>query len=185
MTWQEVAAEKKARIAASIPPEWRITSMPSDNNVMGYPKASGILSDEELHITESSATDLVAKLAAGDLTSVAVTTAFLKRAALAHQLVNCVHEFFPEIALARARELDAYYEKTGKTVGPLHGLPISLKDQCHIKVSHYTHNLEIKADISGRGNNNGICLLDWKVPNRRVRYSHTSFQSWRRILRQD
>lgn len=30
---------------------------------------------------------------------------------------------------ARAAELDDYYAKTGKTVGPLHGLPISLKNQ--------------------------------------------------------
>jgi amidase len=137
MSWEEIAAEKKARIAASIPPEWRITYLPSDGNVMDYPKTSGILSTEELEITESSATDLVAKLAMGKLTSVAVTKAFLKRAALAHQLLNCALEFFPEIALARAAELDAHYKQTGKTVGPLHGLPISLKDQCHIKVSLY------------------------------------------------
>jgi amidase len=135
MTWEEIAADKRARIAASIPPEWRITSLPSDLNVMSYPKTSGIMSALELSITESSATDLVAQLAAGELTSVAVTTAFLKRAALAHQLLNCVLEFFPDIALARARELDSHYAKTGKTVGPLHGLPISLKDQCRIKVS--------------------------------------------------
>ena len=134
MTWEEIAADKKARITASIPPQWRISSIPKTSNVMDYPKTSGILSTEELAITESSATDLVTELATGKLTSVAVTTAFLKRAALAHQLLNCALEFFPEIALARARELDAHYEKTGKTVGPLHGLPISLKDQCHIKV---------------------------------------------------
>ena len=134
MGWEEIATDKKARITASIPPEWRISSIPNTSNVMDYPKTSGILSTEELAITESSATDLVAELAAGKLTSVAVTTAFLKRAALAHQLLNCALEFFPEIALTRARELDAHYEKTGKTVGPLHGLPISLKDQCHIKV---------------------------------------------------
>lgn len=36
--------------------------------------------------------------------------------------------------MAQAKELDAYYEKNGKTVGPLHGLPISLKDQFRIKV---------------------------------------------------
>lgn len=30
---------------------------------------------------------------------------------------------------ARAAELDAYYKETGKVVGPLHGLPISLKNQ--------------------------------------------------------
>jgi amidase len=47
---------------------------------------------------------------------------------------NCVHEFFPEMALARAKELDAYYEKNKAPIGPLHGLPISLKDQLRIKV---------------------------------------------------
>jgi amidase len=34
---------------------------------------------------------------------------------------------FFDIALERAKELDAYYAKYGKTVGPLHGLPVSLK----------------------------------------------------------
>lgn len=38
------------------------------------------------------------------------------------------------MALARARELDDYFAKHGKTIGPLHGLPISLKDQLRIKV---------------------------------------------------
>jgi amidase len=38
------------------------------------------------------------------------------------------------MALARAQELDSYFESTGKVMGPLHGLPISLKDQFRIKV---------------------------------------------------
>jgi amidase len=41
---------------------------------------------------------------------------------------------FPE-AIARAKELDAHLEKTGDVVGPLHGLPISLKD-CFITPPH-------------------------------------------------
>jgi amidase len=40
---------------------------------------------------------------------------------------NCIHEFFPEAALAQAKELDAYFAENNKPVGPLHGLPISLK----------------------------------------------------------
>jgi len=56
--------------------------------VMDFPAKSGIMSPEELAITESSAVDLVKKLAASELSSVAVTTAFCKRAALAHQLVS-------------------------------------------------------------------------------------------------
>ncbi|TVY88738.1 Acetamidase [Lachnellula willkommii] len=133
MDWENIAEDKKARIAASIPPEWRLTSAPTEDSVMDYPKKSGIMTADELAITESSATDLVAKMAEGQLTSVAVTTAFCKRAALATQLTNCTLEFFPELALARAKELDETFKMTGKVVGPLHGLPISLKDQFRIK----------------------------------------------------
>lgn len=42
-------------------------------------------------------------------------------------------EIFIERALARAAELDAHLKATGKVVGPLHGLPISLKDQLRVK----------------------------------------------------
>ena len=42
-------------------------------------------------------------------------------------------EIFIDKALARAAELDAYLKEHGKPVGPLHGLPISLKDQFKIK----------------------------------------------------
>ena len=93
MTWEKTAAEKKARIAATIPQEWRIKSLPTEDSVMGFPKISGIMSPKEIAITESSATELVAKMAAGKLTSVAVTTAFCKRAALAHQLVCCTDSY--------------------------------------------------------------------------------------------
>lgn len=36
-------------------------------------------------------------------------------------------------ALARARELDSYFEANGKLIGPLHGVPLTLKDQFHVK----------------------------------------------------
>lgn len=36
-------------------------------------------------------------------------------------------------AIERAKELDDYFEKHGSPQGPLHGLPISLKDQFHVK----------------------------------------------------
>jgi amidase len=88
MSWEKTASDKKARIAASIPPEWRLKVEPTEDSVMDYPKKSGIMTADELAITESNATDLVAQMAVGKLTSVAVTTAFCKRAALAHQLVR-------------------------------------------------------------------------------------------------
>jgi len=48
-------------------------------------------------------------------------TAFMKRAAIGHQLLCCLTQIFFEEGLARAKELDEYYEKTGELVGPLHG----------------------------------------------------------------
>ncbi|TIA49879.1 glutamyl-tRNA amidotransferas-like protein subunit A [Aureobasidium pullulans] len=131
--WKEIAAAKNQRINDSIPKEWRIDTSSLPDNVMDIPATSGILSKTELDITNSSATDLVAGLAAGKLKAVDVTTAFCKRAAISHQVTNCALEIFPEMALKQAKELDDFYEKNGRTVGPLHGLPISLKDQLRIK----------------------------------------------------
>lgn len=38
---------------------------------------------------------------------------------------------FPE-ALARAKALDRHLQETGRLIGPLHGVPISLKDNFNI-----------------------------------------------------
>lgn len=45
----------------------------------------------------------------------------------------CLHEFFFEDAIADAKALDAYYAEHKRTKGPLHGVPVSLKDQFHVK----------------------------------------------------
>jgi amidase len=86
--WERIAADKRARLEKTIPAEWKIHSVPESGSYMDVPATSGLLSETELQITGSSATDLVAKLASGELKSVDVTTAFCKRAAIAHQLVR-------------------------------------------------------------------------------------------------
>ena len=53
-------------------------------------------------------------------------------------------EIFIDKALKRAAYLDEQLKKTGKPVGPLHGLPISLKDQIRLtgletSMGAYTH----------------------------------------------
>lgn len=47
--------------------------------------------------------------------------------------MNCLHEIFFDAALDDARKLDEYFSQHGKVVGPLHGVPVSLKDQFHVK----------------------------------------------------
>lgn len=44
-----------------------------------------------------------------------------------------MHETFFDAAIEDAKRLDAYYAEHKKPMGPLHGLPISLKDQFHVK----------------------------------------------------
>lgn len=131
----ELAAEKKVRQAASIPKEWLIA--PPSNDVLDVtdiPAKCGLLSARDLEITEvSSVADLLTKIATGTWSSVEVTTAFCKRAVIAHQVTNCLTEIFIDRALERAAWLDEQLRSTGKVVGPLHGLPISLKDQIAIK----------------------------------------------------
>lgn len=36
-------------------------------------------------------------------------------------------------ARVEAQKLDAYFKRTGKVVGPLHGVPISVKEMVHFK----------------------------------------------------
>ncbi|RMZ82505.1 hypothetical protein DV737_g1991, partial [Chaetothyriales sp. CBS 132003] len=127
--WQEIAAKKRAEVASKIPPEWRLlpsyldkVSPTSTWNVLAVPRECGILSQDEIHITEGhDAVSLVEAIAAGTYTALQVATAFCKRAAIAQQLIIF------EDALSRARDLDAYFAETGKVKGPFHGLPISLK----------------------------------------------------------
>ena len=44
-----------------------------------------------------------------------------------------MHETFFDTAIQSAKELDEYYAKHQAPIGPLHGLPVSLKDQFHVK----------------------------------------------------
>ncbi|KAG1755245.1 general amidase [Suillus paluster] len=132
--WTALVAEKKQRQLKSIPQEWLVTLPPDSTlDVTGFPETCGLLNAREIEITNTSVDILLEKLACGEWTAVDVTTAFSKRAIVAHQLVNCLTEIFVDRALARAAELDDHLKKTGKVVGPLHGLPISLKDQLCIK----------------------------------------------------
>lgn len=136
-SWQSIAARKQAERASKLPPEWLIPEalMPpaEEDFVQDFPYTSGFFTERELFITDSTASDVVAKISTGEWTALEVIRATCKRAAVAQQLINCVTEIFFEQAFARAAELDEYLKDKGKPVGPLHGLPISLKDQFNLE----------------------------------------------------
>ncbi|KAL1629159.1 hypothetical protein SLS56_005602 [Neofusicoccum ribis] len=130
-SWQEIAARKAAQrdalLAAHYPiPDEKLPS-PGTLDVSDIPRASGLLTPKELEITESTAVQIVDRLAEGELTALEVLLAVSKRAAVAQKLLNCISEVYFDQAIERAKELDEYYAREGKTIGPLHGLPISLK----------------------------------------------------------
>jgi len=165
LTWQQKASAKQAEAKARIPAEWHLPAELLQQtsrdklSVLDIPKTCGLLTDRELFITESfDATALRDKLAAGEFSAVEVATAFCKRSAIAQQLTCCLTETMFPMALARAQQLDEYLALHGKPVGPLHGVPISLKETFNVKgvpsslglVSFLEHELATKKLSVGR-----------------------------------
>ncbi|RYF43577.1 MAG: hypothetical protein EOO38_18725, partial [Cytophagaceae bacterium] len=100
-------------------------------NVVSVPEQ--LLSQEILSITNLPPEQLVTALRAGQISAVDVTSAFLQRAVVCQGLTNCITELLSDRALLRAKELDAYYKGHKRPIGPLHGLPISLKEHIGLK----------------------------------------------------
>ncbi|KAI0411278.1 putative fatty-acid amide hydrolase [Xylaria grammica] len=116
--YEIVAADKLSRQRSKIPEAWLI-----------------ILSDVECEITSDyGATDLLGKLKDGVYSVELVIVAFCKRAAIAHQLANCLTEIFFDKAIERARELEAKRREPPNeaALSLLFGLPISLKDSFQV-----------------------------------------------------
>jgi amidase len=137
MGWEASVDKKRKALSALIPEQWRIpvSQLPpeSERSVVSFLKENGLLTAEELTITELTVQELARKIASGEYTAVQVCQAYCHRAAIAHQLVNCLVEICFDAALEQAKKLDEYFTKHGQTVGLLHGVPVSLKDQFRVK----------------------------------------------------
>ena len=77
----------------------------------------------ERALNELSATEIAAKVAAGEATCEAVVRDCIERIATRDDVVKAWVNFEPDLALAQARALDRAPRR-----GPLHGVPIGIKD---------------------------------------------------------
>jgi amidase len=74
-----------------------------------------------------SATTLARRIRAGELSAEAVVQAHLQRIAAVNPRLNAVVQLAAEQALAEARAADAA-QRNGQALGPLHGVPFTVKD---------------------------------------------------------
>ena len=94
-SWQDVGNKYRAAITAKIPESLHLhpsivhSISSSSQSVLEVPRRCGLLTEEEIDITENyDAVSLLENIALRRLSAFVVTTAFCKRAAIAHQLVS-------------------------------------------------------------------------------------------------
>ncbi|KAJ7090201.1 amidase [Mycena belliarum] len=81
---------------------------------------------------KATASEIVERIRRGEWTSLQVVSAYIARTALAQETTNCVTEALFADALQQARDLDAEFVSSKTLRGPLHGVPVSFKDQYDI-----------------------------------------------------
>ena len=138
-----IARQRRDSVLASFFDLWPLEEADLPTDLTDFPFKFRLYTREEAEILRSEAEDILCKIRNRIWTSVQVSEAFMKAAAIAQHLVsvkvcarsplrerqtNCVTEVLFAQARQQAEFLDSYLAKHGTPIGPLHGLPISLKD---------------------------------------------------------
>ncbi|KAB8215831.1 amidase signature domain-containing protein [Aspergillus novoparasiticus] len=134
-TWKQTASQKHYLRNERLKPYMVSDVDQRLPQVHDVQERSRIHSDPEIQeITDiDNISVLVDQFRTGKFTVEAVTLAYIRRAVIAQQLTNCITEVVFEDALTQARALDRAFQETGHLKGPLHGVPVTLKDQFNIK----------------------------------------------------
>ncbi|KAL2818140.1 amidase signature domain-containing protein [Aspergillus granulosus] len=136
LTQVPIVLQKRSTQLQSIPVPWHLpqSTITSEADTLDTIRTCGILTPQELQWTEiDDITVLVRLLVSREVSSEQLTTAFCKRAAIAQQMTGCLTEIFFDRALESAKALDKELESTGKVKGPLHGVPVSVKDRFDVQ----------------------------------------------------
>ncbi|CAL1694527.1 unnamed protein product [Somion occarium] len=133
--WKNISDRKVADRKALLDqwPDWHLQEVTPESikDISKIPISH--LTAREYEIVHLDATGLVEAIRDRRYTSIEVLWAFCHVATIAQDLTNCLTEVFFGEGLKRAAELDKHLEETGEVVGPLHGLPISIKDHIMVK----------------------------------------------------
>ncbi|KAL2783508.1 amidase signature domain-containing protein [Aspergillus keveii] len=165
--WQIKASKKRRECNDRIPKEWLIPQtlwetlpLPLEENKVNLMELDVIRRTNKYTVAS-----LFAKPSTGEFIALEVATAYCKRAAVAGQLT-----LFPS-TIARAKELDTMRE-SGQLKGPLHGLPISVKDCLHVAGTQAT--IGFTAYLDQLPSDENSCLIDMLLDLGAVRYVKTN-----------
>ncbi|TGO25789.1 hypothetical protein BPAE_0072g00090 [Botrytis paeoniae] len=141
--WQAQATQRASFILEKIPREWRLSSNEiadarAQRNITSSVMCK-YLNQFEQEVLSHDPISMLRVLRSGESTAVQCVLASCKIACIAHQINPCLLNIMIPEAVKKARKLDESFQNEGGTIkGLLHGLPISVKDQFHVKGSGTT-----------------------------------------------
>ncbi|PYH98901.1 amino acid/polyamine transporter [Aspergillus ellipticus CBS 707.79] len=133
--WEQIVSKKRSLRDQLLTP-YRVDDVDRRvSQIHSVHERTGLLDDPTIQdITDiDNIPELLERLQNGQYTAEQIILAYIKRAVVAHQLTNCLTEVVFEDALEQARALDHDFKQTGQVKGPLHGIPVTVKDQFDLK----------------------------------------------------
>src|SRR5579872_7192317 len=100
-------------------------------------------------LTSQSATELAAMIARGDISSLEAVEAHIERIERVNPALNAVVVKRYDAARAEARQADERLAR-GEVLGPLHGVPITIKESLELVDTPSTFGLQSRANILSR-----------------------------------